>query len=168
MGRNVIQILDTYSSNAKSITIFHFKPSSMLDIMSIFVGRYHEWYLPKKYRYNIRYFDIIFKKYLKISVDILIFFRYRKKKYRYYIWYLLYIWYISDILDIYLRFIWYNIWYISDFLDIYLIFFGMKISKYRRKYPKNMDIISIKYRFFWKKTDIYQIYIKISNIYLIS
>ena len=122
----------------------------------------------KKYRYNIKNIDIISKKYLKIYVDILIFFRYRKKKYRYYIRYQLYIRYISDILDIYLRYIWYNIWYISDFLDIYLIFFGLKISNslaiISKKYSNNINKISIFEKNIWYKSDINQNIRYISDI----
>ena len=122
----------------------------------------------KKYRYNIKNIDIISKKYLTIYVDILIFFRYRKKKYRYYIRYQLYIRYISDILDIYLRYIWYNIWYKSDFLDIYLIFFGLKISNslaiISKKYSNYINKISIFEKKIWYKSDKYQNIRYISDI----
>ena len=71
--------------------------------------------------------------------------------------YQIYIWYFGYISEIYLTYIWYNIRYISDIIDIYLIFFLLKISKYRRKYLKSIQIISKKYQFFEKKTDIYHI-----------
>ena len=122
----------------------------------------------KKYRYNIKNIDIISKKYLKIYVDILIFFRYRKKKYRYYIRYQLYIRYISDILDIYLRYIWYNIWYKSDFLDIISILFGLKISTslaiISKKYSNNINKISIFEKNIRYKSDKYQNIRYISDI----